>query len=76
MCPAMPEKAEWKLTGQTIELTLPLTDSVAAVKAKIHELTNMPPGKQKINSDVSVCIYSYYFLNVFSTYTHYTCQIL
>lgn len=51
MCPAMPEKAEWKLTGQTIELTLPLTDSVAAVKAKIHELTNMPPGKQKINSD-------------------------
>jgi len=42
------EKAEWRLNGQVINLTLPYTDNFSVVKAKIHELTNMPPGKQKL----------------------------
>ena len=51
--PSMPEKTEWRLGGQTIELTLPLEDPVSVIKAKLHEATNMPPGKQKLNWEVS-----------------------
>lgn len=47
--PNSSEKPEWKLTGQMISLILPLTDSVAVVKSKVHEETGMPPGKQKIH---------------------------
>lgn len=46
--PHSTEKAEWRLNGQVINLTLPYTDVFSVVKAKIHELTNMPPGKQKL----------------------------
>lgn len=46
--PHSSEKAEWRLNGQVINLTLPYTDTLSVVKAKIHELTNMPPGKQKL----------------------------
>ena len=51
--PNMPDKSEWRLGGQIIELTLPLEDPVSVIKAKIHEITNMPPGKQKLNWEVS-----------------------
>lgn len=46
--PTLAEKADWKLNGQIITLTLPLTDMVSVIKAKIHEETGMPPGKQKL----------------------------
>lgn len=46
--PMMAEKAEWKLNGQTLNLTLQLSDSVAVMKSQIHEQTGMPPGKQKL----------------------------
>lgn len=46
--PLMPDKAEWKLDGNTIRLTLPLTDQVSVIKAKLHEITGMPAGKQKL----------------------------
>lgn len=46
--PHSTEKSEWRLNGQVINLTLPYTDTLTVVKAKIHELTNMPPGKQKL----------------------------
>ncbi|KAK7791192.1 hypothetical protein R5R35_005395 [Gryllus longicercus] len=46
--PNMSEKPEWRLKGQMLSLTLPLTDTVAVIKAKIHEETGMPPGKQKL----------------------------
>lgn len=46
--PSSSEKPEWKLNGQVINLTLPYTDSLSVVKAKIHELISMPPGKQKL----------------------------
>ncbi|XP_055948253.1 splicing factor 3A subunit 1-like [Argiope bruennichi] len=46
--PSIPEKQEWKLNGQVLAFTLPLTDMVSIIKAKIHESTGMPPGKQKL----------------------------
>lgn len=49
--PKSSEKPEWKLNGQVINLTLPYTDSLSVVKAKIHELTNLPPGKQKLQTE-------------------------
>lgn len=46
--PMMTEKAEWKLNGQTLNITLQISDTVATMKALIHEQTGMPPGKQKL----------------------------
>lgn len=46
--PNMSEKPEWRLKGQLLTLTLPLSDTVSVIKAKIHEETGMPPGKQKL----------------------------
>lgn len=47
-CPSLPEKTEWNLQGQVLHFTLPLTDEVSVIKAKIHESTGMPAGKQKL----------------------------
>jgi splicing factor 3A subunit 1 len=49
--PQSTEKNDWKLSGQFINLTLPLTDTISVIKAKIHEQTLMPPGKQKLQYD-------------------------
>ncbi|XP_001607229.1 splicing factor 3A subunit 1 [Nasonia vitripennis] len=46
--PMMAEKTEWKLNGQTLQISLQITDSIATMKARIHEQTGMPPGKQKL----------------------------
>jgi len=46
--PNISDKPEWKLQGQTIDLTLHVTDQVSVIKAKIHEEIGMPPGKQKL----------------------------
>ncbi|XP_027038507.1 splicing factor 3A subunit 1-like isoform X3 [Pocillopora damicornis] len=46
--PNMPDKSEWKLDGSTVRLTLPLTDQISVIKAKLHEITGMPAGKQKL----------------------------
>ena len=50
--PMMTEKAEWKLNGQTLNITLQVSDTVATMKALIHEQTGMPPGKQKLQYEV------------------------
>ncbi|XP_078491953.1 splicing factor 3A subunit 1-like isoform X1 [Ciona intestinalis] len=50
-CPNAPDKNEWNLVGQTLTFTLPLTDEVSVIKAKIHESTGMPAGKQKLQLD-------------------------
>ncbi|XP_046661348.1 splicing factor 3A subunit 1 isoform X3 [Homalodisca vitripennis] len=47
--PQMPERTEWKLKGQVLTVTLPLSDSVSVIKAKIYEATQVPPGKQKLH---------------------------
>lgn len=59
--PNMPDKAEWKLGGQTLEITVPLEDPVSVIKAKLHEVTNMPTGKQKLNWEVSASIFLFMF---------------
>eukprot|EP00794_Sanderia_malayensis_P016898 gene16898-18604_t len=46
--PDMKEKTEWRCHGQTLMFTLPLTDQVSVIKAKVHETTGMPAGKQKL----------------------------
>jgi len=50
----MTEKAEWKLNGQTLNITLQVSDTVATMKALIHEQIGMPPGKQKLQYEVMV----------------------
>ncbi|XP_028853017.1 splicing factor 3A subunit 1 [Denticeps clupeoides] len=46
--PNMQDKTEWKLSGQILNFTVPLTDQVSVIKVKIHEATGMPAGKQKL----------------------------
>lgn len=46
--PNMQDKSEWKLTGQVLNFTVPVTDQVSVIKVKIHEATGMPAGKQKL----------------------------
>lgn len=50
----MTEKAEWKLNGQTLNITLQVSDTVATMKALIHEQIGMPPGKQKLQYEVMI----------------------
>lgn len=50
--PVLTDKPEWNLNGQLLNITLPLQETVAVIKTKIHELTGMPPGKQKLQCDV------------------------
>ncbi|KAF5295974.1 hypothetical protein FQA39_LY12746 [Lamprigera yunnana] len=49
--PMQPEKPEWKLTGQVLTFTMPLSESVATLKAKVQDDTAMPPAKQKLFYD-------------------------
>ncbi|KAF6206363.1 hypothetical protein GE061_017596 [Apolygus lucorum] len=51
MVPLLTDKPEWKLNGQTLTFTMPLTDSVAALKSKIQEVVGMPPAKQKLQCE-------------------------
>lgn len=51
--PVLTDKPEWKLNGQLLSITLPLQETVSVIKSKIHDLTGMPPGKQKLQCDVS-----------------------
>ena len=53
LVPPMPDKPEWKCNGQALQMTLPLTDTISVIKAKIFEETGMPAGKQKLQFDVS-----------------------
>lgn len=46
--PDMREKTEWRCHGQTLSFTLPLTDQISVIKAKVHDATGMPAGKQKL----------------------------
>lgn len=52
--PSASDKPEWRLNGQTVSLTLALTDSVTTLKLKLQDETGMPPAKQKISYDVSL----------------------
>ena len=39
---------EWKLKGQTLQMSMPLTDTVNTLKTKIMREVGMPQGKQKL----------------------------
>lgn len=58
----MAEKTEWKLNGQTLGITLQPSDTVAVLKARIHEQTGMPPGKQKLQYEVRIYSDSQFFV--------------
>ena len=47
-CPQMSEKPEWHLNGQILNVSLPVTDQVSVIKAKISSQIDMPIGKQKL----------------------------
>jgi splicing factor 3A subunit 1 len=49
--PSSNEKPEWQLNGQMLSVTLPLSDPMSALKAKLYEETGMPPGKQKLQME-------------------------
>lgn len=49
--PNMMDKSEWKLSGQAFTITLPLTDTVSVIKAKMFDELGMPAGKQKLQLD-------------------------
>jgi len=49
--PNMLDKSEWKLGGQSFTITLPLTDTVSVIKAKMYDELGMPAGKQKLQLD-------------------------
>ncbi|ESO92859.1 hypothetical protein LOTGIDRAFT_190371 [Lottia gigantea] len=49
--PNVSDKPEWSLNGQKLDFTLPLTDSVSVIKAKLNEALGMPAGKQKLQFD-------------------------
>ncbi|XP_060586452.1 splicing factor 3A subunit 1-like [Ruditapes philippinarum] len=49
--PSMPDKPEFNLKGQTLQFTLPYTDNVSVLKAKINESVGLPGGKQKLQYD-------------------------
>jgi splicing factor 3A subunit 1 len=48
LVPNVTDKSEWKLNGQTFSITLPMTDSVSVIKAKVFDVTGMQAGKQKL----------------------------
>lgn len=54
MVPSMPEKTEWRLNGQLLTYTLPLSESIASLKAKVQDDVGMQPAKQKLYYDVSI----------------------
>jgi len=67
--PNMSEKPEWRLKGQVLTLTLPLSDTVSVIKAKIHEETGMPPGKQKLQWEVRMYMqYCHVLYNICPAY--------
>lgn len=49
--PHVPDKPEWNLNGQTISLTMPLTETVASIKNKLTEILSIPNAKQKLQYD-------------------------
>ena len=49
--PVVEDKPEWKLNGQMLSVTMPLTDTVSTLKTKIMEEVGMPQGKQKLQHE-------------------------
>jgi len=46
--PVHPNKAQWKMNGQTVSVPLPVTATVAELKQKLQEAISVPVNKQKL----------------------------
>lgn len=49
--PNVSDKPEWKLSGQTLSITIGLSDTIQKLKQSVQVETEMPPAKQKISHD-------------------------
>lgn len=49
--PNVPDKPEWNLKGQLIPFTMPLTETISAIKNKLAEYLNLATPKQKLQLD-------------------------
>ncbi|XP_028161158.1 splicing factor 3A subunit 1 isoform X5 [Ostrinia furnacalis] len=47
--PSQPERTEWRLDGRPIQVNLPLSTTVAELKALLQRSTLMPTAKQKLH---------------------------
>ncbi|MEN2495811.1 MAG: splicing factor 3a, subunit 1, variant 2 [Marteilia pararefringens] len=52
--PNVPNNSDWKLDGQTIEITFTLHDKISLLKKYIAEITKLPVSKQKIQYNVII----------------------
>lgn len=50
--PSQPDRADWRLDGRTLQLSLSLATSVSEVKNIVQRATNMPTAKQKLQYEV------------------------
>jgi splicing factor 3A subunit 1 len=48
--PSVPEKSEWKLNGQVIEVQVNISDTIRNLKEKIQEILSMPVNRQKLKA--------------------------
>ncbi|XP_045767260.1 splicing factor 3A subunit 1 [Maniola jurtina] len=46
--PSLPDRADWRLDGRTLQLSLSLATSVSELKNIVQRATNMPTAKQKL----------------------------
>ncbi|KAI0990357.1 hypothetical protein GJ496_000106 [Pomphorhynchus laevis] len=46
--PRVYDKAEWKLHGQSLQLSFPPTDMISVIKAKLMDILGLPSSKQKL----------------------------
>ncbi|CAH2217973.1 jg22574, partial [Pararge aegeria aegeria] len=46
--PSLPERADWRLDGRTLQLSVSLATPVAELKNIVQRSTNMPTAKQKL----------------------------
>lgn len=51
--PAVPERAEWRLDGRSLALSVSLSTTVSELKNILQRSTNMPIAKQKLHYEVS-----------------------
>ncbi|XP_026759772.2 splicing factor 3A subunit 1 [Galleria mellonella] len=47
--PSLPERADWRLDGRLLPLSVPLATTVAELKNMLQRSTNMPTAKQKLH---------------------------
>ncbi|XP_072929380.1 splicing factor 3A subunit 1 [Epargyreus clarus] len=52
MVPSLPDRADWRLDGRALQVTVPLSTPVSELKSMLQRSTNMPIAKQKLHYEV------------------------